>query len=88
MLGSTVHGQGTIDGAVCMIYSALVADRFLIPASKVPAPRFRAYAHRFSPATVLLNEVNEWEKSEPIGQQIAKICEDIRLEGRRREKLE
>jgi hypothetical protein len=70
-----------------MVYAALIDEKFLPPASKVPAPKFISHSHPLSPSTVDYNEVDRWEAAEDIGRNQVKTCEAIRLEWRRREGL-
>jgi 3-keto steroid reductase len=71
-----------------MVYAALVDEAFLLPSTKVPAPKFVSHSHPLRPCTVDYREVDRWEDAEEIGRNQAKTCESIRLEWRRREGLE
>jgi 3-keto steroid reductase len=75
-------------GVVSIIYASLIPERYLQPADKVPAQRFHTVAHRLKLATVKYGEVDYWEDTLDIGEALAKACETIRLEWRRKEALE
>ena len=71
-----------------MIYAALISDRFVQPASKVPAQKFAIHARRFEDALVDYGEVDRWEESLDIGEGMVRACEAIRVMARRKEGLE
>lgn len=71
-----------------MVYAALIDEAFLLPSTKVPAPKFVSHSHPLRSCTVDYREVDRWEDAEEIGRNQAKTCESIRLEWRRREGLE
>lgn len=88
LLGSPHHPVWASDGALPMLYSALVAGSFLGPAAKVPAPKMHVVARRFRAPTVKYGEVDEWEKNADLAAFVADKCEQIRLDWRRREGME
>ncbi len=59
-----------------------------MPADKVPAQKFEVISTRWGKTYVGYGEVDRWEESEGIGEGLAKACEAIRLEWRRREGLQ
>lgn len=71
-----------------MIYSALVEDKYLMPAKKVPAQKFEIISTRWGRNHIGYNEVDRWEEGEAIGEGMVKACEAMRIEWRRREGLE
>ncbi|RSH85207.1 hypothetical protein EHS25_005014 [Saitozyma podzolica] len=88
LIGSPYHPIDATDGATSMVYAALIDEAFLLPSTKVPAPKFVSHSHPIRPSTVDYREVDRWEDAEDIGRNQAKTCESIRLEWRRREGLE
>lgn len=76
------------DGALAMVYAALISEDYMLPADQVPAPKFNAHSHRFSHCTVDYDEVENWEGADVIAKAQVKVCETLRLEWRRREGLE
>lgn len=87
LIGSPHHPVWASDGAFPMIYSALVAANYLVPATKVPAPKMHVVARRFKTPTAKYGEVDEWEKHADLAEFLADKCEQIRLDWRKREGL-
>lgn len=88
IFGSTQHPIDAADGALAMIYAALIGENYMLSAEQVPAPKFNAHSHRFRHCTVDYDEVDNWEGAEDIAKEQVKVCETLRLEWRRREGLE
>ena len=76
------------EGALAIIYAAIVDERFLLTPDKVPAQKFETVASRWGKTSVGYGEVDRWEETEDIGEGLVKACEAIRLEWRRKEGLE
>ena len=70
------------------MYAALVDNKYLSPATKVPAQKFGVISTRWGKTLVGYGEVGSWEEGQDIGQSQVKTCEAIRLKWRRREGLE
>jgi 3-keto steroid reductase len=87
LLGSPHHPVWASDGALPMLYCAMVASAYLVPASKVPAPKMHVVARRFRAPTVKYGEVDEWETHTELAEFLADKCDAIRLDWRKREGL-
>ncbi|KAK4686947.1 hypothetical protein P7C73_g3174, partial [Tremellales sp. Uapishka_1] len=88
LLGSVHHPVYPEQGAMPILYSALVASQYLLPASKVPAPIFGARSSRWGKTTVKYGEVDQWEQMESVGEGLMERCEALRKDWRRREGLD
>ena len=71
-----------------MLYAAFIADAYLQPVDKVPAPKFKVHAGRWGKTTVDYGEVDHWDNTLDIGEGMVRACEAVRAQGRRREGLE
>lgn len=88
IIGSPHHPVWASDGALPMLYGAMVASAYLVPATKVPAPKMHVVAQRFRAPTVKYGEVDEWERNAELASFLAEKCEAIRADWRRREGLD
>ncbi|WWC92215.1 uncharacterized protein L201_007169 [Kwoniella dendrophila CBS 6074] len=88
LLGSTHHPVYADQGALPMIYAALISNKFLSPSSKNPAQRFCVISERWGKTKVGFEEVDQWEKGDELGKGFMEACESHRKEWKRREGLE
>lgn len=88
LLGSTFHPSDPTSAALAMLYTALIDDRYLQPSEKVPAQKFKVHSHRLGATSVDYGEVDRWEETLELGEQMVQKCEEIRLDWRRREGLD
>ncbi|BEJ16456.1 hypothetical protein CspHIS471_0510610 [Cutaneotrichosporon sp. HIS471] len=88
LLGSPHHPVWASDGALPMLYCAMIASTYILPANKVPAPKMHVVARRFRAPTVKYGEVDEWESHTELAEFVAGKCEAIRLDWRKREGLD
>ncbi|WVW80930.1 hypothetical protein I302_102921 [Kwoniella bestiolae CBS 10118] len=88
LLGSTKHPVYADQGALPMLYAALIPDKYLLPSSSNPAQRFTVISERFGDTKVGYEEVGEWEKGDELGKGFMEACESHRREWRRREGME
>jgi 3-keto steroid reductase len=85
LLGSKHHPVYATEGAAPMLYAALVADTFLLPASRQPGPKVHVVSHRRGPATVQYGEVDQWEANADVARGLAERCEATRQDWHKRE---
>jgi hypothetical protein len=71
-----------------MLYAAWIDARYTLPAEKVPAQRFVVHSRRWEDVSVDYGEVDHWEETLDVGEGMARACEAMRVEWRRREGLE
>ncbi|WRT70614.1 uncharacterized protein IL334_007612 [Kwoniella shivajii] len=88
LLGSPHHPVYADQGALPMIYAALISDEYILPAEKNPAQRFAVMSSRWGKTAVGYEEVDRWEQGEDIGKGVVEACEAHRKEWRRRGGLE
>ncbi|ORX41092.1 hypothetical protein BD324DRAFT_37901 [Kockovaella imperatae] len=88
LLGSPKHVLTAGNGALAMIFAALVDSQYIEPASKVPATKFESRLNRWKHHRIEYSEVDCWESTLDLGASLMKACETIRQEYRRRESLE
>lgn len=85
IFGSPNHPVWATAGAFPMLYGALIADTFLLPATKQPAPKLHLYSRPLQDAAVKYGEVDEWESHLDLAEGIAARCEAIREDFHKRE---
>ncbi|KAK8850457.1 hypothetical protein IAR55_004375 [Kwoniella newhampshirensis] len=88
LLGSPWHPVYADQGALPMIYAALIPDKYLLEPSQVPSQKFAVHATRWGKTKVDYGEVDKWEEGEELGRGIVERCEVLRKEWRRRSGLE
>ncbi|WWD20640.1 hypothetical protein CI109_105116 [Kwoniella shandongensis] len=88
LLGSPWHPVYADQGALPMLYAALIADMYLLPPNQVPSQKFSVLANRWGNTKVAYGEVDKWEEAEELGKGIVDKCEVLRKEWRRRSGLE
>ncbi|OCF78562.1 3-keto sterol reductase [Kwoniella mangroviensis CBS 8886] len=88
LMGSTKHPVYADQGALPMLYAALIPDRYILPSTQNPAQRFAVISQRWGDTKVGYEEVDEWEKGDELGKGFMEACESHRREWRRREGLE
>lgn len=85
LFGSPHHPVWAEYGAAPMLYAALVASVYLLPATKVPGPKVHVVARRWAQPGVGYGEVDEWERNEDVARGEAVYCEQVRQQWRRKE---
>ncbi|WVQ73233.1 hypothetical protein IAR50_002799 [Cryptococcus sp. DSM 104548] len=91
LVGSPYHPVYASEGALPMLYAALIPALYLLPPSPpAPAQKYRVISTRWGQTKVGYGEVDEWERAEEegLGRGVVDKCEVVRREWRRREGLE
>ncbi|WVR08606.1 hypothetical protein IAU60_005661 [Kwoniella sp. DSM 27419] len=88
LLGSRWHPVYPDQGALPLIYAALIPSILIPAASQVPAPRYRVVSERWGRTSVECDEVDRWEEGEVVGRGMIERCDVMRKEWKRREGLE
>ncbi|OWZ66649.1 hypothetical protein AYX15_02117 [Cryptococcus neoformans] len=90
LLGSPYHPVYADQGALPMLYAALIPAAFLLSPSQVPAQKFEVRAQRWGNTKVGYGEIDRWEEADGLGlpKGFAERCEAVRRDWRKREGLE